>query len=315
MPLFGLISTLTCLVLGPGGSLRQCPDTANPPNNVVEVVARGMQFEAPTEVSAGWITFRLRNESGMTHFAVVERLPEGVGVESHQNEVAPVFQRGMDLLDAGRTEEAVAVFGELPAWFGNVVFKGGPGLVAPGRTGETTVHLEPGTYLLECYVKTEGVFHSFNPVPGEYGMVHELAVTRRPSGAPEPRAGLTVSISSDGGIAMDGVPNAGEQVVAVRFLDQTVHEHFLGHDVHLARLDPGTDLEALGGWMNWMAPGGLETPAPVQFLGGVEEMPAGETGYLRVNLEPGRYAWISEVPDPAGKGMLKIFDVPSGKEK
>jgi hypothetical protein len=28
-----------------------------------------------------------------------------------------------------------------------------------------------------------------------------------------------------------------------------------------------------------------------------------------VELTPGRYAWIAEVPDPAAKGMLRTFTV------
>jgi hypothetical protein len=61
--------------------------------------------------------------------------------------------------------------------------------------------------------------------------------------------------------------------------------------------------------MDWSAPGGLQTPAPAEFLGGLNEMPAGSTGYFTVDLEPGEYAWISEVPDASAKGMLKEFEV------
>ena len=88
------------------------------------------------------------------------------------------------------------------------------------------------------------------------------------------------------------------------------HENFVGHDVHLARLEDDTDLEQLAIWMDWSEPSGLETPAPVQFVGGVNEMPAGETGYVHVRLAPGRYAWIAEVPHSMQKGMLKTFVVP-----
>jgi hypothetical protein len=66
----------------------------------------------------------------------------------------------------------------------------------------------------------------------------------------------------------------------------------------------------LGAWMNWTLPDGLETPAPAEFLGGVNDMPAGATGYMNVVVKPGRYAWIAEVPDPAGMGMLQTFEVP-----
>jgi hypothetical protein len=103
---------------------------------------------------------------------------------------------------------------------------------------------------------------------------------------------------------------SGYHTVAVDFIDQIVHENFVGHDVHLVRLDEDTDLEALERWMNWTLPEGLETPAPAVFLGGVNEMPAGSTGYLAVSFEPGTYAWVAEVPGASGKNMLVPFTVP-----
>jgi hypothetical protein len=246
----------------------------------------------------------------MIHFAVLQRLPEGIALKDQQEQVAPVFQKGMDLLNAGETDAAMEKFGELPEWFGQIVFMSGPGLTSAGQTAETSVYLEPGTYLLECYVKTNGVFHSYNPLPSAYGMVHELTVTEESSNAAEPSATLTITLSSARGVEVQGDLTPGEHTVAVYFEDQQIHEHFLGHDVHLVRLESDTDIEELAIWMDWTQPTGLETPAPAEFLGGTNEMPAGGTAYFTVRLEPGRYAWIAEVPGPAEKGMLKIFTVP-----
>jgi hypothetical protein len=289
----------------PGGNL-----------NVVEVTARGLEFEAPDEIPSGWATFRLNNESGMIHFAVLQRLPEGIALKDQQEQIAPVFQEGMDLLNAGESDAALEKFGELPEWFGQIVFKSGPGLISAGQTAETFVYLEPGTYLLECYVKTNGIFHSYNSSPSAYGMVHELTVTEESSGAPEPRATLTITLSSERGIEIEEEPTPGKHIVAVHFEDQKVHENFLGHDVHVVRLENDTDIEDLAIWMDWSQPTGLQTPAPAEFLGGTQEMPAGETAYFTVHLEPGRYAWIAEVTSPAEKGMLKTFTVlPEGGRK
>jgi len=277
--------------------------------NVVEMTVRGLEFEAPDEIPSGWATFRLKNDSGMIHFAVLQRLPEGIALKDQQEQIAPVFQEGMDLLNAGEYDAAMEKFGELPEWFGQIVFKSGPGLVSAGKTAETFVYLAPGTYLLECYVKTNGVFHSYNSSPSAYGMVHELTVTEESSGAPEPRATLTITLSSERGIEIEEQPTPGKHIVAVHFEDQKVHENFLGHDVHVVRLENDTDIEDLAIWMDWSQPTGLQTPAPAEFLGGTNEMPAGEMAYFTVHLEPGRYAWIAEVTSPAEKGMLKIFTV------
>ena len=282
--------------------------------NVVDVTIRGMDFVAPNEIASGWTTFRLDNTSGMIHFAAIERLPEGVTEERQQAEVAPVFQEGMDLLNAGDFDAAMAAFGKLPAWFGEVVFVGGPGLISAGLTAETTVHLEPGRYLLECYIKTNGTFHSYNPDPNQAAMVHEFVVTGESSGAPEPKSTLDLTISSERGIKVSGDIRPGRHTVAVHFEDQIIHEHFLGHDVHLVRLEDDAQLDGLATWVNWTLPEGLETPAPATFLGGIQEMPAGSTGYFNVLLKPGSYAWIAEVPNPQEKQMLKTFTIPEAPQ-
>ncbi len=289
--------------------------SVEPSPNVVDVTARGLAFEAPDRVESGWTTFRLHNESPLIHFAVLERLPQGIGIEDVHRASAPIFQEGMNLLNEGQPEAAHEKFGELPEWFSDIVFMSGPGLISPGRTAETTVYLEPGTYLLECYVKTDGVFHSFSESDSAYGMIHQLTVTEDSSTAREPNATITITLSSVRGLEVEGEPAIGPNTVAVHFEDQTTHENFVGHDVHLARLDQGTALDVLAGWMDWTRANGLETPAPAEFLGGTHEMPAGGIAYFTVNLEPGRYAWIAEVSNPVEKAMLTTFTVSASEER
>lgn len=280
------------------------------PANVVEVVATGLDFQVPDEIPSGWTTFRFLNQSGMTHFAIIEKMPtfegEQMTVEDSKAEVVPVFQNFMDSFNGTELSYPEAGF-ELPAWYGEVVFMGGPGLTGPGQTSEVTQYMEPGTYVIECYFKTaDGVFHS------TLEMIVGLTVTDDVSRAKEPKANLELTISSENGIEVNGDPRPGNQSVSVRFEDQAVYGHFLGHDVHLARVDAGTDINEVADWMSWTVPGGLASPAPAEFIGGIQDMPAGETGYINVLLKPGTYAWIAEVPDPEGKNMLETFTVPGG---
>ncbi|MCW8194828.1 hypothetical protein F6455_08515 [Proteobacteria bacterium 005FR1] len=275
----------------------------------MKIVAKGLEFIAPAEVSPGWTRFQLDNRSEMLHFAVLQKMPEGIGIRQQQEQIAPVFQQGMNHLKDGDVDAAMAAFGNLPEWFGEIVFFGGPGLISPGQTATIYVHLEPGRYLLECYVKTGGIFHSYNPDKSAYGMVHEFYVPEGEDVTAKPEHTSTITLSSNNGIKIDGPITSGPQTIAVTYADQKTYEHFLGHDLHLAKLDESTGTSDLARWMNWMLPGGLETPAPVEFIAGVHEMPAGNTAYLEVDLEPGDYVWIAEVPDPAAKGMLKTFSV------
>jgi hypothetical protein len=215
----------------------------------------------------------------------------------------------MNLLNAGREEQAMKKFAEIPEWFGQIEFLGGPGLVGGGRTAETKVFLPPGTYLIECYIKSNGIFHSYNPAPNAFGMVRTLIVTENPSSMREPVTPTRVTVSSSRGIEISGSLAPGRNTVAVHFADQKLHENFVGHDLHVARLSPTSDLAALERWMDWRRREGLETPAPATFIGGTNEMPAGSTAYLTLDLEPGRYAWIAEVPDAGKKGMMREFVV------
>lgn len=64
---------------------------------VVELEAVGLTFEGPSEATPGWTTIRLNNgESGLAHFAVLQRMPDDRGIADQQTEIAPVFQQGMD---------------------------------------------------------------------------------------------------------------------------------------------------------------------------------------------------------------------------
>lgn len=304
LPLAFFVSIIGC------GNNSNTADSESTEPNVVEITAVGLQFEAPESIPSGWNTFRLDNTSEMVHFGYLMRMPEGKGVTDHQEVLAPVFQNIMYDILGKEPIEPEAGF-EPPEWFQNVVFLGGPGLVSAGRVAETTVHLEPGTYLLECYVKTNGIFHSYNPSPEVNGMVIELTVTEDSTAAQAPEPSLKLDISSGQGIRVEGEPTPGSHVVEVHFEDQNTYEHFAGHDVHLIRITDETNLENVASWMNWTSPDGLQTPAPAEFIGGVNDMSSGSVAYIHVDLEPGNYAWISEVPNPSEKGMLKTFTVSS----
>lgn len=316
------LAGLGAALLTLGASVPDPASSAGSEANVLEVTADGhTSFElGADEIPSGWTTLRFDNASNVIHFALVGKMPSVDGaqktVEDSKAEVVPVFQNIMDDINGKQPRFPEAGF-ELPAWYGEVVYLGGPGLTSPGETSEVTLDLEPGTYVIECYVKmADGTFHSTED------MIEGLTVTdassdaasARSSGTADaaPAADAGVSISVDGGIETNGSLAPGRRTVEVTFTDQDAHEHFLGHDVHLVRLEDGADLAELGAWMSWADPGGLTEPAPsgVRFLGGTQEMPAGASAYVTAELEAGDYAWIAEVPDPASKDMLVTFTVP-----
>jgi hypothetical protein len=268
---------------------------------VVEVAARDFAFEAPAEIASGWTTLRFQNLGAQEHFMSLSRLPDGKTLDDYIAEVAAgAFGVAMDPYYKGEVELASALetLGSLiPAWFGDIVFSGGPGLLTPGLAEDVTVDLEPGSYVLECYVKTpDGMFHS------ALGMIAGLTVTSAENGASEPEADFDVTLANYVIEAPDRVA-AGPHTIRVRVIQAP--EGLLKHDVHLLRVTEETDLGAVVPWMSWID--GMKAPAPATFVGGMEQLEAGHSGYLSVDLEPGSYAWISEAY--ADRGMMKEFVV------
>jgi hypothetical protein len=266
----------------------------------VEVIADDYSFSAPARIPSGWTTFRMVNQGNEPHFFLLNRLPEGRTIEDYGIEVGAAFDSVWSGLEGGSIgkAEAGAMLGRLlPAWYADLRLMGGVGLLAPGRTAETTARLEPGSYVMECYVKTaDGRFHS------ELGMVLPITVSTEVSEREAPPSDLEITLTN-AAMAVEGEPVPGEQTVAVHFREHPVAG--LGNDVHLVRLD-GVSIEEIVPWMDWMNVDGLRAPAPAPFLGGTQEMPVGETAYFQAILEPGRYAWISET---AAERLVQEFTI------
>ncbi|MBW3661195.1 MAG: hypothetical protein KY397_06125, partial [Gemmatimonadetes bacterium] len=129
-------------------------------------------------------------------------------------------------------------------------------------------------------------------------------VTGDTTGVAPPEADVELTLTNAAIEGGDAVP-AGVTTVAVHYQEHP--EVGLGNDVHLARLDEGKSVEDAVAWTNWMVAEGLRAPAPVEFLGGAQEMPVGYTSYLTVDLQPGRYVWLSEATDV--DGLVKEFAV------
>jgi len=276
-------------------------------SEVVRVVTKSMEFYAPDTIPSGWNTFVYENQSTEPHFILLDKYPEGKTIEDGAKEVGPAFDEGMAMIMEGNMEEAMEAFGKLPEWFSEVVFLGGTGLISAKETAITTLHLQPGYYVMECYVRMpDGTFHN------AMGMAKELIVTEKDSGMSPPEADIDINIWTRGGIGWNGQPKAGKNTFRVTYGDQIVHENFVGHDVNLARMEEGADLQALEAWINWATPTGLMSstqPEGFTFLGGTNDAPEGSVLYFEANLEPGQYVLISEVPNSNEKGLLKTFTV------
>jgi len=296
---------------GPDEAAATAAALSGPQPYVVEIRAVGKTFEGPGKIPSGWTTFKFVNASSMIHFAIIDVPPAGVTAQEMSDTVMEPFQVAMDAMNLGDDEAVDAAFARFPAWIAELGRAGGPGFLSPGLTGQTTVYLEPGQYVIECYVKSDGVFHSTSPGDGRLGMMLDLTVTEEANGASEPSADATLVVRNSGLELLSGELVPGANTIRVDFLEQQALPSFVGNDVHLIRVDDADSVAETNAWMDWRTKDGLEDPAPAAFLGGINDLPAGTHGYFTVQLEPGDYAFIAEMPDPQASGFVLPFSVGS----
>lgn len=280
-----------------------------PGPQVIDVTAVGLTLQGPSEISEGWTTFRFVNQSGMIHLAMLDVPPAGVDASRMKHELVKPYQDYLDALVKGNDEGMQKALGAFPSWVSELYFFGGPGLLSSGHTSEATVNLKPGFYVLECYVKTNGVWHTYNPDPEQLGMVLEIKVVESDVPTSPPPHDATLEIWNDRLVLTKGVLKPGMQRIKVEFIEQQSFENFLGNDVHVIKLNEDGDLRRASEWMDWRKPMGLQTPSPVTFLGGLNDMPEGSTGYFTVEFSPGDYAFITESPDPINQGLFLRFSI------
>lgn len=300
-----------------GGDVKgtESPDVAEatqsaPATNIVEIGIDGWTFVGPSEAKSGWTTIRVKNDSGMTHMGLVYRLPEGVTPEMLSREVVDRIQGSLTAALAGDFAKAQEINAGIPAWIGDLVYMGGPGLIGDGVTGEATMYLEPGNYIVECYVKTAGMQHNYNPDPNEHGMVLPLTILDEPGGMAEPDANVTLEIRNTGYTLSEGAFHAGVNHVRARFVEQRLYNNFVGHDVHVFRIEPEMDVDAAAMWADFFPLDGQQTPAPAHYVGGIHDMPEGSEGYFTLTLEPGDYGFVAEIPNAKETGLFMQITVP-----
>lgn len=270
--------------------------------HVVEVTAKDYSFHSKDTIPSGWTTFRFNNEGHAHHFFFLTLLPEKVTFHDYINDLSPAFDTVWDSLQSGMDKaQAGALLGKLvPAWSANAKVMGGAGIIAPGKSEVTTIKLVPGNYVMECYIKTEdGRFH------GNLGMIKPIFVTEENSVTEVPSdVNYDITLSSNN-IETNGNMSQGLNTVAVHFKEQP--QFGPGNDIHVVRLLNDTNLDTVINWMDWMNINGMRTPSPAVFYGGTQDMPAGYTSYFTVDLDPGRYAFISETA--RDRSMVREFTV------
>lgn len=274
----------------------------------VEIIAYDYAFQAPQELPSGWITFVLNNEKAHAiHELSFARIPEGITYSEYLNEYAGAWQVLLNEYQAGEVERSgisARVNELLPEWADGVEYVNARGLVSPGRSADKTVYLSPGLYAVDCWVKTEdGMIHL------SAGMTRPLTITDESANSPEPSFDNRITLNKN---AIDVQWNAetGYHSFAVR-MEADAEGNPVHNNIHLIKLEENTDLDEVNSWLDWYKVGGLRSPVPADFLGGVstyDAIPGESATYFSLEIdEPGEYAWIVQVPE--GEQLWNTFNV------
>jgi hypothetical protein len=243
--------------------------------NVVTVTASDFRFEAPAEIPAGLTTFKLVNRGPSLHHVQLAKLGEGKTVDDFF--------------------AAMKASGPPPSW---ITWTGGPNPPEAGNTTMVTMAMEPGNYVMLCFVPAaDGVPHVAK------GMARPLTVTGPArTGVAEPEADLEMKLV-DFDFQLSQPLKAGKQTIRVE------NDGKQEHEVAFVRLEPGKQPLDFAKWGE--KPVG---PAPGKVYGGVSGIEPGTHAFVEVDLPEGDYALLCFVPDAKGKphfmqGMAKRMKV------
>lgn len=247
---------------------------------VVAVRAYDYGFRAPQSVPAGTITFRLTNDGKEVHHLWIVRLNEG--------RTPSEFMKSMNAWGSAL---------KMPEWAVDV---GGPNNVGSGATADGTMTLDPGTYMLVCWVQSpDGRPHVMK------GMVKALRVTAQGATAPaEPTPDVVMTLD-DYSFTVSTPIKAGRRTI--RFENRANQSH----EAVIARLLPDKSLTQAIVWMNE----GQAGPPPVEALGGASGIAKGRHMFITADFTPGKYVLLCFIPDAkTGKphsahGMAKEITV------
>jgi hypothetical protein len=257
----------------------------DPATHTVVVHSKDFAFDAPDSITAGWTTFHLVNDGPNLHHVQIVRLDSG--------KTAADFGAAMEASAKSHTRA--------PSW---IVLYGGPNVPNPKGEATAMLDIQPGNYILICFVDIPDHVPHFTK-----GMIHPLKVTAAAGAAAgEPTADVTVTLA-DYSFTAQGPLTAGKHTFKI------VNKGPQPHEIEVIRLAPGKTMKDVNEFMDKMYAGKADGPPPLDALGGIAADMPGMTQYFTADLTPGNYVLLCFVPDAKDAkahmehGMVKEFKV------
>ncbi len=244
----------------------------------ITINAGDFSYLAPVKLRAGWVKVNLKNTGNEPHHVQFMRLNDGVTVSQFE--------------DALKHAEgpALAMTRQM----------GGVGAIAPGMESSAVINLPAGEYVILCLVPSpsDGVAHHAK------GMIRSLTVDPANGHGNEPSANLTIHLK-------DFVFDMPDTLPAGPLSIQVINDGPEPHELNILQLAEGKTMNDVIQFLN-----GAGGPPPFVPVGGMNGLDIGLTGYAEINLDPGTYIVICNIPSPKTEGrphfslgMIKEFRV------
>jgi hypothetical protein len=245
----------------------------------IAIDAADYSYTAPDAIPEGWVRVKLTNSGQEPHHVQFLRLNDGVTLDQF--------------------EEALKQ-GEGPA-MAMVRQMGGVGAIAPSLSAQAVLNLPAGEYVILCLV----------PSPSDHiahhakGMIKGITVQpANGAAAIEPKADLMVHMQDFAYDMPDTLP-AGPLAI------QVINNGPEAHELNIMRLADGKTADDVLRYL-----GAPDSPPPFTPVGGMNGLDKGLSGFAELNLTPGEYVAICNIPSPAAEGhphfalgMIKQFTV------
>lgn len=230
----------------------------------------------PGEVAAGWVTVHMVNHGHELHMLATMNVPHGFTAATLID----------SLLHNGHLPH------DLREW-------GGPNAVAAGDTGTVVMHLEPGEYVLGCFVQSADTRTHFAK-----GMMGTIRVTGASAKSVAPRSDHLVTLSSYA-IAMSG-PTLRSGLDTLRIHNAASERH----DLVVLKVAPGRSVADVLAWFTNPPPAGAPAATAVA---GTTALHSGEDAFISGHFVPGTYVlacWMYKDGKPHAQiGMNRVFTI------
>ncbi len=272
--------------LTPGVTPTQAPAGSIPSSlPTLTVMAMDYNFKIPATVKAGMMVVNFINDGKEPQELSFLRMNEGVTVQQFKTAL----------------EKDPATSFALTKWHGGVA------TIMAGQSERAVVTLDPGQYVLACFVESpNGLPHFIE------GMFTPFKVVMASASQTQPTA--------DGEAIIKNFSYTLPTIHSGTMILKVTNQDPMAHEMNLLKLADGKTMQDVMAFLHKKKgppPLNAKTygPAPYTYAGGAQPIEHGMSVWVELNLQPGTYVALCFVPDPqthlshVDEGMIKQFTV------